>query len=490
MPMRHLRSLALRAAALLAFGPILAACAGAGSLPGAGDDPDASPVPAEIDGFPSYMYKGDLEAPVTLVEWSDYQCPYCARHTAEVSPQIDQTYVDGGQVRVLFRDFPLGSIHPHAVKAAEAARCAGDAGGSAAYWAMHDRLFAEQAAWSEQEDPAAIFKGFAADQGLAAEVFAACLDGGTHADAVNASYAEAIAKGFTGTPTFELGGSTLEGALPFEDFKAALDVLVAGGALPTGTPLPPTPEMVEQDAPVFDIELGDAPAKGDPDAPVTLVEWSDFQCPFCAQFVNEGYRVLMDEFVATGRVRYVFKDMPLVSIHPEAQAASEAAHCARDQGGDEAFFAMHDALFAGQDRWSQNAEAVDVFGTLAEEGGLDKAALVACVEAGTHKARVEASTQEAMALGLTGTPSFAINGQLRAGVPPPDALRETLEMAERGEPLKVLMPKATETTGVAGAGLEEAGAEEAGGAADDAAAGGDGGDAAGTAAPTEGSASP
>jgi protein-disulfide isomerase len=431
--------------AILCIIPVfLAACDALTGMP-AGEEAagTATPAPASdvVDGVPAYMIKGDPSAPVTLVEWSDYQCPYCSQHFREASPQIDAAYVDDGQVRVIFRDFPLVSIHPQAVKAAEAARCAGDLGGSEAYWGMHDKLFETQDSWSGQDTAAEHFKSLAAELELDAAAFGTCLDEGKFADAVMADLEAGQAEGVSATPSFQLAGALLQGALPFEEFKTSLDTVVAGGELPTAPPPTATPEMVEVDSPTYDFEIGDAPVLGAADAPVTIIEFSDFQCPYCAQFASETHPSLKKDYLDTGRVRLVWMDFPLNQIHPQAAAASEAARCARDQGGDEAFWAMHDALFASQEEWSGQEDPAPIFSRLADENDLDGAALAACLKAETHKAAVAASVDKIAALGVNGTPSFLLNGYLRAGVPSPEGLGQVIQVLEQGETLKMMVPK-------------------------------------------------
>ncbi len=430
---------------LFAFLLVPALVTGCDALGGGptGDDAGGTDVPAEIDGVPSYMIKGNLDAPVTLVEWSDYQCPFCSRHTNEVSPEIDKAYVDSGQVKVVFRDLPLSTIHPQAAKAAEAARCAGDLGGRDAYWAMHDKLFGTQDAWAGQDTAAEHFKSLAAEIKLDAAAFGQCLDDNRFAEAVAKDAAAAAAAGLSGTPSFQLAGSVIEGAVPFEEFKTSLDTVIAGGSLPTAPPPTPTPEMVEIDSPTYDFELGDAPVLGQADAPVTIVEFSDFQCPYCAQFAGETHPALKKDFIESGRVRLIWQDFPLSQIHPQAEAAAEAARCARDQGGDQAFWTMHDALFARQAEWAGQTDPAPIFAKLATESGLDGTLLSTCIAGTVHEAAIKQSIDKVGQLGVTGTPSFLLNGYLRAGVPSPEGLGQVIEQLERGETLKMMVPKDT-----------------------------------------------
>jgi protein-disulfide isomerase len=178
----------------------------------------AGPTPAPIAPTEAVLILGDSDAPVTIVEFSDYQCPFCASHFQETWPRLKAEFVDTGRVRYVFKDFPLTSIHPQATKAHEAARCAGEQG---AYWAMHDHLFAGQAEWARNPN-------HAADLGLDATAFDACLDGGRWTESVNADLAEGVRLGIRGTPSFFIDGYPLVGAQPYETFQYAIDLAEQG----------------------------------------------------------------------------------------------------------------------------------------------------------------------------------------------------------------------------------------------------------------------
>lgn len=173
---------------------------------------------------------GDPQAPLTLVEFSDFECPFCARYFQATWPQLKQEYVRTGKIRYVFRDLPLEHIHKNASKAAEAAHCAGE---QDQYWPMHDRLFAHQKALALDELPK-----HAEAVGLVLPEFKECLDSGRHAEKIRQSLAEGKKAGIRGTPTFFVGltngeGSTLNakrriwGALPFSEFQKVLNGLLA-----------------------------------------------------------------------------------------------------------------------------------------------------------------------------------------------------------------------------------------------------------------------
>ena len=178
-----------------------------------------------LDGDP---VKGDRNAAVVLVEFTDYQCPFCARHARDTMPQIEAEYVKTGKLRYVTREFPLESIHPQAFKASEAALCAGDQG---RYWEMHARLFANQRALAPGQ-----LASHAQAVGLDEAQFTRCLEGGTKGAKVRRDLADGAKAGVTGTPAFFIGvadGATVKvtravkGAHPFASFKEAIDAVLA-----------------------------------------------------------------------------------------------------------------------------------------------------------------------------------------------------------------------------------------------------------------------
>ncbi len=164
--------------------------------------------------------KGDVNAPVTIVEFSDYECPFCGRHFSQTYSQLVSQYVDSGKVRIVYRDFPL-AFHPQAQKAAEAAECAGDQG---KYFEMHDKLFQNQASLSVETS-----KKLAVELGLDATAFNDCLDSSKHAAEVNKDLQDGSAAGVQGTPGFFIGktdgnsAQQISGAYPFATFQQVID---------------------------------------------------------------------------------------------------------------------------------------------------------------------------------------------------------------------------------------------------------------------------
>ena len=199
-----------------------------GGAPAAPAAPAVKPadVALRVEGAP---FRGEKDAVVTLIEFSDYQCPFCGRHFRETLPQIRKDYIDTGKLRYVFRDFPIEPIHPQAFKAAEAARCAGEQG---QYWEMHDLIMGNQRALS--------VKGLGQNAealGLKIETFQQCLDSGRYAADIRTDMEDGKKNGVSATPAFFLGMTAEDGsfkvtrlilgAQPFATFKEAIDGLLS-----------------------------------------------------------------------------------------------------------------------------------------------------------------------------------------------------------------------------------------------------------------------
>ena len=207
---------------------------GAGLPSPAADPPKLAAQIQTVLGVDDNPFKGDKNAKLTIIEFSDYQCPVCAGHFRETLPQIEKDYIKTGKVKYIFRDFPIETIHPQAPKAHEAAHCAAEQG---KYWEMHDRLFANPKALT-RTDLSRHAQAIALDMAR----FQSCLDRSAQADKVRADLQAGIAFGVKSTPTFLLllaepnkqeikTIKRLRGAAPYEAFKKALDGLLASLAM-------------------------------------------------------------------------------------------------------------------------------------------------------------------------------------------------------------------------------------------------------------------
>jgi protein-disulfide isomerase len=183
-----------------------------------GDEPTANPAAAVSSAADDDPTWGPDDASVVIVEFSDFQCPFCQRFATQTLPQIRDNY--GDRVRYVFRDFPLSQIHPAAQKAAEAAQCAQEQGH---FWEYHDLLFANQSALD-----ATNLKSYAEQVGADAEEFNDCLESEKNQQEVLLDLQDGRDAGISGTPGFIVNGLLISGAQPYEQFQQVLDQLLAG----------------------------------------------------------------------------------------------------------------------------------------------------------------------------------------------------------------------------------------------------------------------
>lgn len=170
---------------------------------------------------------GDPDAPITIMEFGDYQCPSCGYFALSVKPFVDTDYIETGQAKLVFHDFPLDQ-HPHAFLAARAARCAGD---QQRYFEYHDEVFRTQMEWSPMGNPAGHFKDLAEGVGLDARAFGECLDSDMHADVVTANRQLGERLGVGGTPAiFVQDGQELRfiGGFEFAHVQQAMEAIGSG----------------------------------------------------------------------------------------------------------------------------------------------------------------------------------------------------------------------------------------------------------------------
>lgn len=179
--------------------------------------------------------KGDPAAPITIVEFGDYQCPGCGAFALSVKPQVELAYVQSGKAKFVFYDLPLISIHGNAFLAARAARCAQDQG---KFWEYHDNMFRNQPAWSAKPDPKADFVDYAEVVGLEEDAFVTCLNSDRHADVVTANMRLAEELGLNGTPSIMVSrGSGVARRLNSYDFQSiqrVVDGMLEEAAAGTG----------------------------------------------------------------------------------------------------------------------------------------------------------------------------------------------------------------------------------------------------------------
>ena len=375
---------------------------------------------------------GARKPKVTIVEWSDFQCPFCARVEPTLK-QILETYKE--EVRIVWRNEPL-SFHPNAMPAAKAAMAAARQGNDK-FWKMHRLMFENQAGLSEGK-----YEELAKQIGLNLPRWKKDKDSPEIAEAIakDNSYGQSV--GADGTPSFFINGKFISGAMPFENFKVVIDEQIkkADELLKKGVKQEKLYQaLVDENVkaagssaqaqaqpgvePKFEVQAGNAPAKGPKNAPVTIIEWSDFQCPFCSR-AQPTLQQVMKEY--GGKVRLVWKNQPL-SFHPNAMPAAEAAMAAYEQGNDK-FWAMHDKLFE-----KQNELSPAFYEQVAREIGLDVPKWKAVLESRRSQAGIQADMASGSAVGAGGTPTFFINGKKLVGAMPFESFKAIIdsELASR-----------------------------------------------------------
>jgi protein-disulfide isomerase len=355
---------------------------------------------------------GPKHAKVTIVEWSDFQCPFCSRVEPTLK-QIQDTYKD--DVRIVWRNEPL-PFHPNALPAAKAAMAAARQG---KFWQMHERMFAHQNELSEAK-----YEEWAREIGVDVARWKADKESPAIAEAIQKDNSYGQQVGANGTPSFFINGKLIAGALPFDSFKTIIDEQIAKANELTKKGVRPeklyetiVAENVKAagSAPEAKVEVGSAPVLGPKNAPVTIVVWSDFQCPYCGK-VEPTLQQLRDEY--KGKVRIAWKNQPL-SFHPNAMPAAEAAMAADEQGK---FWEFHDALFK-----RQNELGPALYDDLAKQLGLDTNRFHASIEAHKHAAQIKADMAAGSALGADGTPTFFINGKKLVGALPLDSFKQVID---------------------------------------------------------------
>jgi protein-disulfide isomerase len=402
------------------------------------------PVGFTAEGYP---YRGSPDAPITMYEYSDYQCPFCSRYFVQTEPVIDESYVRTGKVRVVFRDMPLAALHPNAPAAALAANCVMDEG-AVRFWQMHAKLFQTQSEWESLADTNEYFTKLVTEIGGDVTKYAACITGGSKQAQVDIALQEANDHGFNGTPSFNVTREAtaeafpLVGAQPFDQFASLIDTLIAGGTPQTAQadpaqaqgnsgqgeiPFWATADGLKLDDAHPGLDMAGDFVRGNPAAKVIVIEFSDFQCPFCQRHKTETEPTLDKNFVATDKVLWVFKHFPL-NIHPQAEPAAVAAECAADQGK---FWEMNDLLFSTVAQWSLS-EPNPVFGELAKQLGLDTSKFDTCLTAGDALKRVQSDMSDGAPF-VQGTPTFILltpdGGKIIPGALPVDRFVTVIQEA-------------------------------------------------------------
>jgi protein-disulfide isomerase len=402
-----------------------------GSAGSAGGDASDSPVPVTKKD-PTW---GKATAPVTVVTISDFQCPFCSRVEPTLK-QIRDTY-GPDKVRMVWKNEPL-PFHNRARPAADAAMTVFGLGGDEAFWKFHDTAFQNQQNLTDEN-----FEKWAQEAGVDVAKYKAALASKKYTAKIDEDMALAQKIGANGTPAFRINGVTVSGAQPFDNFKKVIDQQLEEGqkALKTGTkpadlyttlskkfyaaPEKAPDQAAKKDAPEEDdktiwkapVDAKD-PIEGPADALVTIIEYSDFQCPFCKR-VEATMKQVHDAYKTD--VRVVWKDNPL-PFHNRAKPAATLARTAYDMKGDKGFWAAHDALFDGQsDLEDTGLEKVS------NAIGIPWATVKANIASDKYKDQLASTTDQAAELNARGTPHFFINGRRLSGAQPFDNFKKIID---------------------------------------------------------------
>jgi protein-disulfide isomerase len=367
---------------------------------------------------------GKRDAPVTIVMWSDFQCPFCSRVEPTVQ-QIKDTY-GPDKVRIVWKNEPL-PFHNNAKPAAEAANGVFQTAGNDAFWKWHDTAFKNQSALGPDS-----YVKWAQDAGVKdIAKFKADLDAHKFADKVDKDNAEGKSVGANGTPAFFINGVSLSGAQPFDKFKAVIDqeLSKAQAKIASGTakdkvyvamsqenkksaPAPAAQDQGNKDdtTTVFKVPVGTAPATWSTDKPlVTMIEFSDFQCPFCKR-VEDSLKKIHDQY--GDKVRLVWRNKPL-PFHNRALPAAELAEEALSEKGVKGFWDAHDRLYASQPKL-EDADLAQI----GKDMGLDAKKLDDAIKNNKWKKSIDEDNELGDAFAVSGTPNFFINGRHLVGAQP------------------------------------------------------------------------
>ena len=350
---------------------------------------------------------GPADAKVTIVKFVDIQCPYCKR-TIPTVEKIMNTY--GDDVRVVFKNNPL-PFHKEAPLAAEAALAAGDQG---KFWEMYKLLLDKQKALKKDD-----LLGYASSLGLNTVAFEKALDDNAHKDLIDKEQKQARALGATGTPAFFINGRYLRGAQPFEKFKPIIDEEIAGKRPPfrwaKNVKEQEKAKKKAEEKKVHDIDPGASYSRGPQGAKITMIEFSDFECPFSKKFqVTIG--ALLEAHPE--KIRHVFKHNPL-KFHKKAPLAHQAVLAAGEQ---DKFWEMHAKIFEDhkkieKENLLEKAEAL----------GLDVGKFTKALDDGTYKEVVDGDLSYGAKYGVRGTPTIFINGRKIVGAQPLEKFESVID---------------------------------------------------------------
>ncbi len=379
--------------------------------------------------------KGPTDAPITIILFTDLECPFCARFHADMT-ELQKEFRD--QLRLVFVNLPL-KFHNFAVPAAKAALAAGR---QEKFWEMHDRLFAEQTAWKKENNFDQYLDGAAQALQLDVQKFKKDMDDPRTMEIIHRDLAFADAIGVRGTPGIFINGRYASGAFPLETFRTTIreeldrarpfmekglrgdalyQELIKDGkdAVFINQAAPEDPDKV------FAIKLtGQEPSLGKKSAPITIVEFSDLQCPPCAK-VSAAVDALREKH--KDAIRVIYKQFPLGKQHPYAEPAARLLLAAKTIHGDDTHQLLRARLFATQTEWTTGGSADTFFERYAKELKLDWAKIRTAMTSAAVTESLAEDRAEASKNGVRAVPVLFVNGKKISGPQSTERLKIMIE---------------------------------------------------------------
>ncbi len=340
--------------------------------------------------------KGSPSAPIKMVEFADFHCHFC-RKVAATLEKVVQNYPD--KVQLIFRHYPLSpSPGSESFLTHEASACANEQG---KFWEFYDEIYKTES--SPKPDD---LEGLASNVGLDMGKYKECMQSHRYQSAIQNDIAAGKAKGVQGTPTIFVNEETVNGAYPYEYFVDLVNnILTPGKVKPTQKPAQPSP-AAEGPVQFNNDDLKGRPSIGPDNAPITIVEFSDFHCPFCKR-VGPTLEQVMKNY--KGKVRRVWRHYPL-PMHAGADRTHQASECAHEQGK---FWQYHDKIFE-----TQGPKHDQLLTEISKQVGLDQKKFEKCLSQGKYKNLIQQEIAEGSKVGVRGTPTLFVNGQRLPGAVP------------------------------------------------------------------------